>query len=167
VSWLSDLIKHLSLSKSFTGAVFVTSLALIVGPRFVPQAFDAVPAQWRWAVIAACVFSSVLLLIWAVPPVVKATLSAPSRVINNPRINPPNEQESAFLFFLGKNHPNDACNLDHLNHAAVSKLELIEICASLQRKGLVKVNEYMDDLVSLTERGRAYALQLIRQQPKG
>ena len=166
MSWLGDLIKHLSLSRSFTGAVFVSSLVLLTGPKLVPEAFDAVPAQWRWAVVAACLFSGVLLLIWAVPPLVKATLTAPGRLWNNPRFNPPTDQENAFILYLGKNHPNDACNIDNLNHAVISKLELIHISASLQRKGLVRVNEYMDDLVSLTERGRVYALQLVRQQPK-
>ena len=166
MSWLTDLLKHLSLSKSFTGALFVTSLALLTGPRIAPQYFDAVPAQWRWLVIAACIFSFVLLATWAVPPLVKGTLKAPSRVRNSLRFNPPTEQERAFIYFLGLNHPNDSCNLDHLNHSKISKLELIQLCGSLQRKGLVRVNEYMDDLVSLTDSGRSYALELVKQQPK-
>jgi hypothetical protein len=166
VNWLTDLLKYFSLSKSFTAAVFVTSLTLLVGPKMFPQAFGTVPAEWRWVVVAACIFSFVLLAIWAVPEIVKGAFATPSRLRNNPKFNPPTEKEQAFVYFLGLNHPNDACNLDQLNHTKISKLEFLQLCASLQQKGLVRVNEYTDDLVSLTKNGRAYAMELIGQQPK-
>ena len=107
-----------------------------------------------------------LLAIWAVPEIVRGAFAAPSRLRNSPKFNPPTEKEKAFIYFLGMNHPNDACNLDQLNHSQISKLEFLQLCTSLHQKGLVRVNEYTDDLVTLTKSGRSYAMKLIEQQPK-
>jgi Mn-dependent DtxR family transcriptional regulator len=36
------------------------------------------------------------------------------------------------------------------------------MCYNLQRKGLVRINPYNDNLVSLTSNGRRYALKLMQ-----
>jgi hypothetical protein len=162
MSWLGDVLKHLELSKTFTAAVFVSSLAMLLGPTFFPNAIDAVPNQWRWLVGGACVFSCVLLTFWAVPPTGRWLAALPSRLRNNPRINVPTSQESGFLAFLGEHFPNEPVNLENLRYDKVSKLETLEMCAALHRKGLVRVNEYNDNLVSLSAAGRKYALELMR-----
>lgn len=165
MAWLTDLLKYFSISKSFTAAVFVTSLVLLVGPTVSPLPFD-VPAQWRWAVMAACVFSFVLLVIWAVPPVVKSVIAVLSRLRNNPTFNPPTGQEKDLIAFLGQWYPNKFCNLDRIDQSKISKLKLLQLCASLERKGLVRINKYDNNSVILTEKGRDYAAKLARQQSK-
>ena len=162
MAWLGDVLKHLELSKTFAAGVFISSLAMLLGPKFFPDAFDTVPNQWRWVVGGACVFSGVLLTFWAVPPAGKWLTALPSRLRNNPRINVPTPQENGFMAFLGEHFPNDSANLEALRYDKVSKLETLEMCAALHRKGLVRVNEYNDDLVSLTAAGRKYALELLR-----
>ena len=164
MTWLTDLIKHLSLSKSFTGALFITSLAILAGPELSPELFDPVPAYWRWLVVASCIFSFTLLAFWAAPPVFLGVVSVPNRVRNNPRVNPPTKVENAFLYYMGENYPNGICNIDAIDHSNISKLELLQLCKSLNRKGMISINTYDDDIVSLTERGREYALQLTRQE---
>jgi len=166
VNWLTDLLKYFSISKSFTLAVFITSLALLVGPKVFPQAFGNVPVEWRWVVVAACIFSFVLLATWAVTDLVKVAFAIPSRLRNNPKFNPLTEKERVFVHFLGLNYPNDACNIDRLDHSNTSKLEFLHLCDSLQQKGLVLVNTHSDNLVSLTKSGRDYAMEIIRQQQK-
>jgi len=162
MSWLGDVLKHLELSKKFTAAIFASSLAMLLGPKFFPSVLDAAPNEWRWLIAGTAVFSGVLLTTWTVPPICKWLLALPSGLRNNPRINVPTPQENTFLLFLGEHYPNDSVNLANLRYEKTSKLETLEMCAALHRKGLVRVNEYQDDLVSLTANGRKHALELIR-----
>jgi hypothetical protein len=164
MSWLGDMLKHFELSKTFTAAIFVSTLAMLFCPKFFPNVVDTVPSQWRWFVGGTCVFSGVLLTFWAIPPAGKWLANLPNKLRDNPLINTPTPQENIFLVFLGENYPNDLLNLDLLKYNNISKLEVLDMCATLHRKGLVHVNEYSDNLVSLTPAGRKYALKLMRNK---
>ena len=163
MTWLGDLLRHLNISKGFVTAVFVTSLVLIGGPFIAPNWFDPVPSEWRWMVSAAGVFTFMLIVLWLVPLIFQLLISTPRRIRNSPRWNPPTEEERAFIFLLGKISPNDTLDLDLLNNPPMSKLELLALCSSLDKKGLLIVNEYDDNLVSLTAMGRIYALRLSKK----
>lgn len=162
MAWLGDVLKHFELSKKFTVAVFVTTFSLLVGPALLPEKLTEVPEQWRWLVVGGCIFSGTLSTIWAVLPIWRLFLRIPSNLRNNPFISAPAPQENNFLLFLGEQFPNDSANLDCLRHDGASKLEVLEMCYNLQRKGFVRVNPYDDNLVSLTPNGRRYALKLIK-----
>ncbi len=159
MSWLGDILKQLEISKAFTGAIFVSTLTVLVAPRFFPEAFDSVPGQWRWLVSGACIFSGALLAIWAAQPLWRFFVRAPGLILNNPKIRTPSDKELGFLAFLGENYPNDSAHLDHIQHDHISKLEALQMCFGLQRKGLVRVNPFETNLVSLTPEGREYASQ--------
>lgn len=55
-------------------------------------------------------------------------------------------------------------NLEAVDYAAVglSKLEVLEMIHALSRKGLVSINPFSSQLVSLTARGRERALEIQR-----
>jgi len=163
MSWLNDLLKHLELSKPFAGALFISSLALLVGPKLAPNAIEAVPSQWRWLVAGTCIFSGALLSLWALPKIWNGALGTTRRVSNSHRFNPLTDRERGFIAFLGEHHPNDSANLEYLRFQEISKLEILQICAVLHRRGLVNVNRYNDNLVDLTAAGRKHALELLQR----
>jgi len=61
--------------------------------------------------------------------------------------------------------PTEAFNLEGVNYrnAPYTHLELLQVAYQLKRKGLVRVNSYNENLVSLSEDGRKRALELQRQ----
>jgi hypothetical protein len=164
MSWLGDVLKHLEISKAFTGAIFVSSLVVLIGPKLFPNAFDAVPTQWRWLVGGACIFSGTLLVLWAAAPSWRLIVNAPTRLLNSPSLFSPTAKENGFLVFLGENFPNDSAHLDRISNDNISKLETLEMSYDLQRKGLVRVNPFDTNLVSLTPEGRKYALRLTQSK---
>ena len=60
--------------------------------------------------------------------------------------------------------PSEPINLENINYEAVrmSRLEVLELMHSLKKKGLVLINPYADNLVSLTPTGRQRALEIQR-----
>jgi hypothetical protein len=160
MSWLGELLNHLTVSKGLVWAIFVTSLILIAGPYMAPDWFDPVPNNWRWIVVGSGVFTLTLIVMWIVPPIFRGLVSTPGRIRNSPRWNPPNEAEEAFIFLLGRISPNEFLDLDSLNNPKMPKLELLALCSSLDKKGLLHIHQYNDNLVELTAEGRAYALKL-------
>src|SRR5690606_6583166 len=97
MSWLGDILKQLELSRTFTAALFVSSLLMLIGPKFFPHAIDTIPGQWRWLVGGTCIFSGALLAFWSAPAVWNWLLNLPSKLRNNPRINVPTSEENGLL----------------------------------------------------------------------
>ncbi|CAG0928224.1 hypothetical protein PLCT1_00674 [Planctomycetaceae bacterium] len=164
MSWLSDLLKHLSVSRSIAGAVFLTALVLAIGPRFLPQYVEPVPKEWSSVVVAALVFSGSLLLFWSVAGMWNLITRGTKRAsaFLDARVLSPREQE-ALLALAAK--PSTSLNLEHIDYERTpfSELELLEIMQNLERKGLVQMNQFSDNLVSLSPTGRARALAIQRQ----
>ncbi|MBX3628018.1 MAG: hypothetical protein KF892_23620 [Rhizobacter sp.] len=63
-------------------------------------------------------------------------------------------------------NPNQVLHLANVDYQAIgkSKLEVMATLRSLHGKGLVRVNEYDDNLASLTDKGRDRALEIHRQR---
>jgi len=74
------------------------------------------------------------------------------------------DTEKAFLFLLARN-PSKPIDLDDIDYSRAfgTKLEFHQLAKGLQRKGLVRINDWDDDLISLTEKGRERALEIQRQ----
>ncbi len=74
-----------------------------------------------------------------------------------------NQLEMQFLHALGEN-PSEPLNLERVDYTVLqlSRLEVLELVDGLRRKGLVSLNPYSLELVSLTSNGRQRALDIQR-----
>ena len=163
MGWLSDLLKNLTLSRSAAGALFVATLLLVVLPRRFPLVFQPVPNQWAWLVVGLCIFSCALLVFWLVQAAVSAMRHLPALARSAIPQQPSTDLEATILCIIGLKDPNGVLNLDELNHQYISKLEFLQACKALERKGLVEFNPFSSDLVGLTNSGRSRALELIKR----
>lgn len=164
MDWIPALLKHLAIARSAVVAAFVTSALLLVGHRVAPSDIPPLPATWVLALAAVLVFSACLIVMWGVEAVwslVKRTLGA-IKISRGAMVRLDNTEES-ILDALGGN-PAEPLNLDNIDYAKaqLSRLELMELVRGLSEKGLVDLNPYDSDLVSLTETGRQRALKIHR-----
>jgi hypothetical protein len=165
MDWIPALLKHLAISRSVVGAVFITSLVLYVGPRALPTYVEAVPREWAAVVVGAMVFSGTLLCFWGSSAVWAATRrrwSESSAMLASFDLKP---LEAEILVNLGAN-PTEPLNLGNVDYEALSlsRLEVLELMHGLSRKGLVSVNTLRGNFVSLTPLGRQRALDIERSQ---
>jgi len=164
MDWLTDLLKHLSVSRSITGATFVTALVMYVGPRLLPSFVDPVPKEWAPVVVVALVFSGSLLLFWGVSALWRLFAHGAGTASKALAAIALSVQEDQMLFFLSGD-PSTPMNLHDIDYtrAPFTKLELIELAHGLVKKGLVELNPWDECLVTLTASGRKRALELQRR----
>ena len=115
MSWLSDLLKNLTVSRSAAGALFLATLLLIVLPRRFPAVFQPVPNQWAWLVVGLCIFSCALLVFWSAQAVVSAVRRLPALARSAIPQQPSTDVEATILCHIGLKDPNGVINLDELN----------------------------------------------------
>jgi hypothetical protein len=163
VEWLSDLIKHLTISRSVTGAIFVTALVMTIGSSFFPGVVPSLPAQWSPAAFAALIFSGSLLLFWSLGGIWGITARGIGAAFRARAASNLRGDEAVLLHELGRD-PNCSLNLEYVNYARIGipKLELLDTVHRLQNKGLVEFDGY---LVSVTLAGQKRALDLQRSPP--
>jgi DNA-binding MarR family transcriptional regulator len=164
MDWIPALLKHLSAARSAVGAAFVTSLVMYLGPRLAPAFVDPVPKEWAWVVPVVLVFSGSMLLFWTLSAVwnaLKRRWAAGSALLASFDLSP---LEADFLHALGSN-PSEPLDLNRVDYEAMqlSRLEVMELVTGLSKKGLVRVNPYSLELVSLTATGRQRALKIQRE----
>ena len=162
MGWLSDLMKHFTVSKSFTGAVFVTSAFLLFGSQLLPTVFEPAPDGWRVPLMGALIFCATLLLIWSIPPAwlffskhtKDATLYLKARTLS----------KEEYLMRGLANIADESLDLRSFryNEMGVSKLEVMSVFKKLSSKGLVEINPFDENLVKLSSSGRVRALQLLK-----
>ena len=163
MDWLPELLKNLTVSRSFTGALFIASISVLGLPHLAPEFAEPVPNGWRWLVIGISIFSASLLSFWLFSALWEQLAKVPKKVRGAIPVRPLTDFENSFLLFLGTDYPNDSLDIDNLNHQKTSKLELLQMCKDLEALELVRINPFNDNLVSLTESGRIKALLLARQ----
>ena len=138
--------------------------ALYFGPRFAPTYVDPVPKEWGFVVVAVLAFSGFLLCTWAVSwvfSIVGRKVTSASEKISAFKLS---QDEVDLLYVLGKN-PLVSLNLDHVDYEKISlsRLEMLNLVQSLEKKGLVSRNLYStSDLVLLTQSGIQRALEIER-----
>lgn len=166
MDWLTNFLKHLGISRSVIGAAFITSVVLYGGSKVAPMYIEPVPKEWAPFVFVALVFSASLLVFWACAATwvfARGHWSAVSAIIASRALN---QTEQKLLLAMGL-RPSEPLNLAIVDYDAIrkSQLEILELVHSLERKGLVSINPYADNLVSLTLMGRQRALELQRSNP--
>lgn len=165
MDWIPILLKQLDISRAFIAAIFLTSLVLYLGPRFVPDYVEAVPPGWSLIVIGALVFSGSLLLWWSL--VSGSVLSGRicKSIVTFIKAWSLSEEEIDVLLAMSVN-PDEPLNLERINYQEinVSKLEIMQMMRTLEGKGLVSLNPYRQTLISLTPNGQKRALKLYRER---
>lgn len=167
MEWLTDFIKHLAISRTLVGAVFVTSIVMVVGPKVYPTLVPAVPQPWSSALFGVMVLSSALLILWCIAALwslLARGVRATSTTISAATLN---QGHTDVLHAMG-NNPSQPLNLDNINYdqAPFSRLEIEQLMRELKQKGLVSFNEWGENLVSLTQSGKERALEIQRRAKK-
>lgn len=163
MSWMSDFLKHITVSRSFVFAVFVTSGVLLFGKLYFPEIINPLPERWAIVVSGALVFSSVLLLWWLIPAAGKLISSLFKRTAQFVRSQSLSELEESLLLAMA-NLADESLDLRSINYSEINlpKLEVLQVASALSKKGLIRINSYEENLISLTSRGRERALQIQR-----
>jgi len=164
MDWLPALLKHLSIARSAIFALLVASAAMYFGPRIAPNHIDSLPKEWSAVVGGIFVFSACLVTLWGSASAWAAIRSASGALTTKLSARRLSELERSLLLGIAE-QPTEAFNLEGVNYrnAPYTHLELLQVAYQLKRKGLVRVNSYNENLVSLSEDGRKRALELQRQ----
>ena len=163
MNWLPELLKNISVSRSVAGALFIATTCMLVLPAQFPSRFPEVPDEWRWLVGGLAFFSGALLTLWCFSGTWKLVAKTPAALRKALPERELTSMEASFIALLGQHDPNGALNIADLDQSKISRLETFQMCKGLQTLGLVELNPFHKELVSLTDRGRAKALLLLRQ----
>jgi len=169
MNWLADILKNLTISKTLVAAVFVTSAVMYIGPVL---GFDRIPRlqpEFVPYLFAVMLFTGCLLLFWGMAVLWNLTRigmrNATQFFANSSTLYCP---EAALLFLMSQD-PTQSIDLDKIDysHAPGTKLEFHHWTKKLEIRGLARINEYNDNLVSLTDLGRKRALKVQKQFKSG
>jgi hypothetical protein len=168
MDWLADILKNLTISKTLVAAVFVTSVVMYVGPILLPDGVPKLQTEYAPYLFATMVLTGFLLSFWGIAAfwsLIKMSMRSAARVLVDSTLSEP---EIALLFFIAKD-PTQPINLNHIDYsnAPGSKLEFHHLTKQLEAKGLARINELNDNLVSLTDLGRERALKIQKQVKDG
>ena len=163
MNWLPELLKNISVSKSVAGALFIATACMLILPGLFPTQFPAVPNEWRWLVGGLSFFSGALLALWCISGAWKIIAKTPAALRKAMPERELTNLECSLLALIGINDPNGAVNLGNLDQSRILKLEMFQMCKGLESLGFVELNPWHNELVSLTDKGRARALLILRQ----
>ncbi|AVF74737.1 MULTISPECIES: hypothetical protein [Vibrio] len=165
MNWISDIFKDITVSKTLTAACFITGVTLLVAPRLFPSMFEALPKVWATGLLGVVVFSGCLLTFWGIQFVKDKIVGFMKVRAQYARSQNLTELELSFIYLLGELADKTA-DLDNIDYrkAPFSKLELLDVCRSLNEKGLLDINAWNENLVYLSESGRKKALELHKAQ---
>jgi len=167
MDWLPALLKHLSLARSLIVALFLTCLTLHFGPKLAPSYFNSVPENWSTAIVATGILTGFLVLYWGGMSslgVIKRLWRFGSTRSRSLLLS---GDEKTLMRAMGE-YPREAFNLNHIDYQrfGVSELEVLAVVDGLKKKGLVFINPFAPELISLTEFGRYKTLKIRRKSPK-
>jgi len=165
VEWLTDFIKHLTISRVVSFAVAVTCASLLFGPLVLPGYMEQLSKEWKVFAYTGLIFSSVLLTTWALQELWSACKSVTKTLIASWRARNITKDELAFLCLMGQ-RGNETFNLTIRAQGApgLTKLEILALTKSLESKGLVEVSSCDETISWLTQKGRARAIIELRKE---
>lgn len=162
MEWITDLLKHLAISRSIVAAIFVTSVVMVVGPHINPNIVPSVSQPWSPVLFAVMILTGTLLIFWVAMFIwrffVSLFKSAKATAEPLPDLN---KNHFELLLAMG-NNPSEPMNLDRVNYheAPFSRLELMQWVSDLEKNNLVFTNPWSEGLVTLTASGRKMALEI-------
>ena len=164
MDWLGDILKNLTISKALVGAVFVTSIVMYFGPILAPKGVPRLQSEFVPYLFAAMVLTGCIILFWLLAAFwrfTRTSMRSAAHVLSDSSLSAP---ETALLYIMASD-PSKPINLNNIDYSRApgTKLEFHHWTKQLEAKGLVRINEWDDNLVSLTNRGRERALEIQRQ----
>lgn len=164
VEWLSELIKHITISRSFTGAVFITAGSVLFSPKWLPNYVEAPPKEWIPYATGIAIFSGSLLLFWLIAALWDISATG-VRVFRSQRKSPSklSVRDHSFLQMLSECE-DESVDMNSLQYGtgANSKLEIHELVDQLAKRDLLYRNGFGVNLVGLTDEGRRAVLAVQR-----
>jgi hypothetical protein len=163
MEWINKFIEHLTISKTVSFALAVTSSVLLFGPVVFPGALEPLSKDWKVFAIAALVFSSVILSVSAARGIWVTGSTCFKRAIFSRRAKILTAEELLFIQLLGT-QGNAPLNLTIMGREVSGQkmLERLALSKSLASKGLVECGPYDETIVFLTDAGRKRALDALR-----
>ena len=163
MGWLSDLFKHITISKPLTASAFPALFAVSFGYKWFPDYFQKLPGVWSTVVLGLLIFSGFLLAIWFLPYVWNFLSRSVSTVYMYFYARNLSDLEKNVILALAIKYADEAMNLRDINYENTGhpKLKVLDATYKLSKKGLVRLNSYDENLVSLTKKGRALGLSLV------
>jgi hypothetical protein len=154
---LVDLMKD---SKRWAAAVFIGSVAFLNFSDF----FGPKPkADLHWTVICLAFLSGGFVATFVLQGLyigLRAVSSATVRgIFSVPYLS---GDEVAFLMAFAAYEARGGYHLDRVNPATYSRLDALEICERLDRRGLIQYNQFDTDIVKLSPKGRKVTQKLLR-----
>lgn len=165
MDWLADILKNLTISKALVAAIFITSVVMYVGPNFTLIVIPQMQSELVPYLFAVMMFTGCLLLFWGLSAIWrkarKSVRSTARFFMPNPKLS---EAETVLLVAMAQD-PSQPISLDNIDYSRApgTKLEFHHWTQQLAIKGLARVNQWDDNLVSLTILGRKRALEIQRQ----
>lgn len=161
MDWFADIIKNLTISKTLVFAVFITTTVMHFGPTYAVNFVPKFQPEYATYLFAIMVLTGVLLLFWGLAAVWHLTCTSMRgavRIFRSPSLS---QSEVNLLFSMG-NDPTQPMDLDRLDYSRAegTKLEFHQLAKQLEEKGLVRINPWNDNLLTLTDLGRDRALTI-------
>jgi hypothetical protein len=163
MDWLRDILKNLEVSRTLVVAIFIAALAMFTAPYVAPDYVPRLQKEFIPFLFGVMVLTGALLLIWCLAAAWSLSKSGFRRTTEALADTSLSEAESMILMVLGRT-PTTPLNLEDIDYerASASRLEFHHLVGRLEAMGLVRTNEYDENLVSLTQSGRSRALQVHR-----
>lgn len=167
MDWLADILKNLTISKALVASVFISSVIMYFGPMLAPSDVPGLQKELVPYLFAVMVLTACLLLFWGLAAFWNLTMTSmrsAARALDSSLSEP----EVALLFVMAKD-PTQPINLDNIDYSKApgTKLEFHHWTKKLEAKGFAQINEWDDNLISLTHLGRNKALEIQRQAKNG
>jgi hypothetical protein len=163
LEWLKGILEHLAVSRALVAAVFLTACTMLWGPAIAPEIVPASPDAWRPLLFGAMILSGCLLFFWGATGAwhFSAELWSSARAALAARHL--TQSEVDLLAAMGDN-PREPLRLNAIDYERLplSRLEFLNVVRSLDHKGLVSMNPYASELVTLTRAGERRALEIHR-----
>lgn len=163
MNWVADILKNLTISKALVASVFITSVIMYFGPMLAPSNVPKFQTELVPYLFAVMVLTACLLFFWGLTALwnlTKTSMRSAARALDSSL----SEAEEALLFVMAKD-PTQPFNLDNIDYSQApgTKLEFHHWTKKLEAKGFAQINEWDDNLISLTHSGRNKALEIQRR----
>jgi hypothetical protein len=160
MEWLVSLLRQLAITRGVVVCIFITSIVMVFGKKSFPSIVPEVPADWAPVIFGSMVFSGCLSFLWGVTE----AWHIATKVVKEIKSLSVSDEEKFILLMMGE-RPSQSIypeTIDYEN-APFNHLELYEMLANLDSKGLVYFNRSPREVGSLTELGCKRALKLQRK----
>lgn len=161
MEWLNEFVKMLKGSITLALALFVATLVTLVLPMAYPRSFPVVPDIWRIPVQVACLFSFVLVTLWAVDGLAKKGARWSRKLRMLPVFSRLTSDETHVLVQMGEHHSTSVFDLDRIPTENGQRLHTLLACKSLEKKGLLRLG--FGSTIVLTDQGLERAAMLLAE----